>query len=184
MLGWTASFEGQRPVDADGEPVPWMSYAAIHLLKTRLPSEVDVFEYGSGQSTRFFAARARRVVSVEHDADWAAEVARNAPQNVQLMHIPLGDDYVNAGQRVEAGSFDLVVVDGRKRVRCALQGQSLLSSRGVLILDDAERPYYEAASDALQAAGMRRLDCFGLAPGSLRHRVTSFYYRDRNVLGL
>lgn len=181
-IGWTASFEGARPVDADGRPLPWISYPAIHLLKTRLPADARVFEYGSGQSTAFFAERAQRVVSIEHDVAWAAEVRLKAPAHVELIELPLGDDYVDAALRFDAGSFDLVLIDGRKRVRCALQARRLLSPRGVLILDDAQREYYAPVRDALLADGMRMLELYGVAPGSDKHKLTTLYYRDGNLL--
>lgn len=183
-VGWTASFLARRSIDAQGAALPWFSYAAIHLLKTRLPADARVFEYGSGQSTAFFAQRAQRVVSVEHDAAWAAEVRARVPAHVELLEVPLGDAYVDAAQRFEAGSFDVVLIDGRKRVRCALGSRRLLSARGVLILDDAQRDYYAPAREALLGDGMRALELYGVAPGSDRHKLTTFYYRDGNVLGL
>src|SRR3954452_3854394 len=62
----------------DGSPlrdaVPWMPYRVIEALDRWLAPSMSVFEFGSGGSTLFFARRVRRVVTVEHDAQWAALV--------------------------------------------------------------------------------------------------------------
>ncbi|MCF7838005.1 MAG: class I SAM-dependent methyltransferase [Candidatus Marinimicrobia bacterium] len=56
------------------EHFPWVPYEAQVWLDTCLPSDLDVFEWGSGSSTLYFANRARRVVSIEHNPEWYAEV--------------------------------------------------------------------------------------------------------------
>lgn len=183
-IGWSASYKAKRAMDGSGNPLPWFSYAAIHLLKQRLPADARVFEYGSGQSTLFFAARAAQVVSVEHDAAWAGEVQSKLPANARLLHVPLGDDYVQVADRFEPGSFDLVIVDGRKRVRCAEHARRLLSPRGVMILDDAQRTYYAPAYTALRAANFSVLELYGLAPGEHEHKLTTLFYRPGNLFGL
>jgi hypothetical protein len=57
------------------------------------------------------------------------------------------DDYVglpaSLGRR-----FDIIVVDGRKRRRCLLEASRLLTDRGIVILHDAWRSYYQCAFEA------------------------------------
>src|SRR3712207_2933796 len=70
-----------RPVDAKGQPVPWYTYPAIEYVRQLDFSDKEVFEYGSGQSTLFWAQAAKRVVSVEEDEAWHAYVAKKLPAN-------------------------------------------------------------------------------------------------------
>ncbi|MYE81646.1 MAG: hypothetical protein F4X36_07335 [Gammaproteobacteria bacterium] len=42
--GLLRSFRERKPVDAAGEPLPWINYPAIHLLDERLRPEHAVFE--------------------------------------------------------------------------------------------------------------------------------------------
>lgn len=58
------------------ESIPWMTFRAIRWLKSYLGKDMDVFEYGAGGSTLFFARRARTVVSVENDPQWHDIIAR------------------------------------------------------------------------------------------------------------
>jgi hypothetical protein len=55
--------------------VPWMTYKATGWLDGYLRKDMAVFEYGSGGSTVFFANRAHKLVSVEHDAVWHRQVS-------------------------------------------------------------------------------------------------------------
>ena len=47
-------------------------------------------------------------------------------------------------------TFDLVIVDGRHRVRCVLGSKNLVKPGGVLMLDDSQRHYYQEAFNVLK----------------------------------
>src|SRR3954463_2256551 len=68
--GHVKSARRGKCVDVIGNPIPWYTYPAIEYLKQLDFSTKNVFEFGAGQSTLFWAGRARRVVSVEDDAAW------------------------------------------------------------------------------------------------------------------
>lgn len=70
---WYRSLASDRGPMAD--ELPWLALAAIRYLGRRVRGQARVFEYGVGGSTLFFAKRAREVISVEHDPDWARKVA-------------------------------------------------------------------------------------------------------------
>ena len=42
-VGWLHSAKNRQPVNGAGEPIPWYSYAAIHFLENRLPTDLDVW---------------------------------------------------------------------------------------------------------------------------------------------
>lgn len=50
--------------------VPWLVFSSISFLDTWLKKHMQVFEYGSGGSTLYFAQKTARVISVEHDKEW------------------------------------------------------------------------------------------------------------------
>jgi hypothetical protein len=52
------------------EQIPWLTFGAIHFLKKNINDEMNVFEYGSGGSTLFWAKNTKSVVSVEHNREW------------------------------------------------------------------------------------------------------------------
>ena len=69
-VGWFNAFDSQAPVDQDHNPIPWVTYSFIDFIKDRLRKKHSVFEFGSGNSTYFYAKYAGSVVSVEHDKAW------------------------------------------------------------------------------------------------------------------
>ncbi|HKB89981.1 MAG TPA: FkbM family methyltransferase [Opitutaceae bacterium] len=56
------------------DQVPWLTYGAISFLKRILRKEMRIFEYGAGGSTVFFARRAEKIFTCEHDPRWAMKV--------------------------------------------------------------------------------------------------------------
>jgi hypothetical protein len=118
--GWIESRRTKRSVDAEGRPLPWITYGAIDFLTERARETFTVFEFGSGNSTLWWAERVAHVTSVEHDEKWAQRVARRLPGNVTYSYVPLerDGDYCRAAS-ASGETFDIVVVDGRDRVNCA-----------------------------------------------------------------
>ena len=182
-VGWTRSVMEQSIVCRDGSALPWATYSFIEFIGTRLGKNFNVFEYGSGASTAYYAGRVSRVVALEHDSAFAAALRPNLPANVDLWARPLGPGYVNAiAELPELPS--LVSVDGRDRVACVEAARGCLAPDGVLVLDDSERPEYAPACEAMKRYGFKRLDFWGFAPGQVERRCTTVFYRLENVLGL
>lgn len=50
--------------------VPWLVFSCIDFLDEWLKKDMQVFEYGSGGSTLYFAEKVGRIISIEHDAKW------------------------------------------------------------------------------------------------------------------
>jgi hypothetical protein len=62
---------------------------------------------------------------------------------------PLGDAYVKAVQST-GEHYNIIIVDGRNRVKCANFAVDYLTSDGVLILDNSEREWYSKAKELSQ----------------------------------
>ncbi len=183
--GWILSRLRRQSVDATGQPLPWMAYAAIDFLSERVSPGMRVFEFGSGNSTLWWASRVSEVLAVEHDEGWAQRVAERLPPNAEVTHAALepGDDYVEKAAR-SGHSFNVVVVDGRHRVRSALASVGCLAEDGVIVWDNSERTRYERGLDALARQGFRRIRFTGLAPIGTAMTETSILYRRHNCLGI
>lgn len=182
--GYWESVAKKKPCRKDGSPIPWMNYAVIAFLEQRLQPEHQLFEYGSGNSTLFFAARVGSVDSVECDEGWHDYVKDSLPANVSLSLVPKGGpDYVGSiGAKDQR--YDMVIVDAEDRVECMLNAPNHLSDAGVIVLDDSSRPDYVPGVEGLKAQGFKALDFEGLKAGAIRSYRTSIYYRANNCLGL
>jgi predicted O-methyltransferase YrrM len=183
--GFIESVKRKRPCRPDGSPIPWMNYNIISLLEERLGKDVSLFEYGSGNSTLFFANLVGKVVSVECEEGWYREIADSMPENVTLLlHAPFdAEAYVNTVAEQQQ-QFDVIVVDAEERPRCMLKAPEALTERGIILLDDAAREAYQPATSELVERGFRKLDFEGLKPGGIRAYRTTVFYRPGNVLGI
>jgi hypothetical protein len=86
--GWFQSFQSGQSVDASGRPIPWISYAAIDFLERRIPGDAEVFEYGAGNGTLWWAERVARVDAVEHDKSGSSISARNCRRTPMSSMLP------------------------------------------------------------------------------------------------
>ncbi|WP_053405478.1 class I SAM-dependent methyltransferase [Persicobacter sp. CCB-QB2] len=184
--GWTESrFLGQS-INGEGDPIPWFTYPMIHFLSNRITKEHRVFEFGMGNSTRWFAARAKEVVAVDHDKGYFNFISPKLEQlpNVKCaLREDVREGYPNylSGQEED---FDIIVVDGRNRNKCAEKALKSLSARGVIIWDNAEREEYQKGIDHLHEAGFKQLDFSGHAPINFQECVTAIFYRANNCLDI
>lgn len=184
-IGWIRAFEAKAPVDVDGNPIPWVTYSFIDFIKERIRKEHSVFEFGSGNSTLFYAKFAKNVVSVEHDKAWLDKIKATAPANSEMIYSELvyGGEYcrtpLNDGKK-----FDMIIVDGRDRVNCCKNSINALTANGVIVLDDSEREQYSEAVTFLLSKGFKHLSFSGISPGFFYRKSTSIFYKADNCLGI
>ena|SRR5690554_1347836 len=69
-IGWFVAHKHKSSVNGENEPIPWLTYSFIDFLENRLNKEQSVFEFGSGNSTRYFAKKVNHISSLEHDKAW------------------------------------------------------------------------------------------------------------------
>ena len=183
--GWARSHYEGIAVDRLGHPQPWWTLSAIDFIEERLSKDMEVFEYGAGGSTLWLCERVNRVTACEHDSAWYARIASKVPDNGRVLVRALGEKRAYVEAIVTTGRlYDVVVVDGRNRVECAIQAVTALNDHGVLIWDDAQRAQYSRGFAHLHGQGMRRIDFCGVSPGALEKSMTSIFYRDTNCLGI
>lgn len=171
-LGHARSVRRGEPVDRDGNPIPWFTYPAIEYLEQLDFSDKTVFEFGAGNSTRFWCARAMRVVSVEHDPTWHHRVKGHLPTNGEIMLVEAGADYAAAlAQR--ATRFDVIVIDGVERRACCEVAIGRLQPGGLIILDNAD--WHHLCAEYLRSQGLIEVDMTGFGPINGYTWTTSFF---------
>jgi precorrin-6B methylase 2 len=144
---WTPKYVAGRLARAAWESThpdrPWLTRSAVRFLEGWLKPSDLVVEFGAGRSTRWFASRVSRVVSLESDPVWLEKVratlAGDGLENVELV-LESGDAaaYVacvdgTLGTRIA----DVILVDGAHRDHAARWALDHLREGGLLIIDNA-----------------------------------------------
>jgi hypothetical protein len=185
QAGWFESFAHRMPLDATGQPLPWYPYPAIKFLEGRLHSSMRVFEFGSGNSTLWWSARVGSVVSCEHDRQWYEHMRTRLPHNVTYEfadRAPAGN-YEDRAARF-SNEFDIILIDGRDRVQCAMKSVASLKRDGVIVWDNSDRVEYLEGYNFLLDSGFKRLDFWGIGPINSYESCNSIFYRTHNCFGI
>lgn len=183
--GWFESHRQKAAIDREGSPIPWITYPSLTFLDERVKKDFVVFEYGSGNSTLWWAQRSNSVISCEHDPVWYAQVLPRIPQNVELKHIELeyGGAYSSLIKQY-TNMFDVIFIDGRDRVNCVRNSLDALKPDGVLVLDNSDVEGYGPALELMHAQGFKRIDFVGPGPITTMVWRTSVFYRNGNCLNI
>ncbi|MGB4774136.1 MAG: FkbM family methyltransferase [Daejeonella sp.] len=184
-IGWFKAFDTKSPVDKNGDPIPWVTYSFIDFIKERLTKQHHVFEFGSGNSTFFYAKYADKVTSVEHDEAWFQKIVKSKPPNSEMILCELETNGKYSRMPLTRDEkFQIIIVDGRDRVNCCFQCISALTEDGVIVLDDSERDFYNPAVQFLTQQGFKHLPFTGISPGLFYRKSTSVFYKTTNCLGI
>ena len=182
-VSWKNSYLDGFSKDENGDPLPWMSYPAIEYLKENLEKHHEIFEFGCGASTLFFAKKVKKVVGLESNKEWL-EIVKNRIieaklDNVELVFMKdalLSESYEyyakNCGQK-----FDFIIIDSLKRYKSAINSIKALKPGGKIILDDSERDNYAKIFYFFEENGFKKEDFVGIAPAQVRLKRTTVFYK-------
>lgn len=170
-VGWIDSFRAKQAIDAERNPLPWYTYPAIEYIKQFDFSSLEVFEYGSGNSTIFWSKVADKIVSIENNYRWYETVAQKVAQNVELKLIENKDSYIKEIENYTG--FDIVIIDGSYRDECAKVAVKKLNPGGMILLDNAD--WHVAAAKLLRDSDLIQVDMTGLGPINPYVWTTSFF---------
>lgn len=126
--------ENWRTLDADGRLMPWYTRPCLEWLITLPLKKMTVFEYGCGDSSKWFIDNARASSGVDHNERWIPyEDGYWCTQNKV--------EYINSPAHIEGNwdGYEIVVVDGLYRDDCAEYALKCLKKGGYLIADNFEQ---------------------------------------------
>lgn len=150
---------------------PWLAESAIWFIENYLipndeaPLLRKVFEFGSGSSTKWLIDRCEELISVEHDSNWFDNVYDGIRNDILVGRLKYGlynRSYDHVINQFVGSYFDLILIDGRDRVKCIQSSIPKLKSGGWLVLDNSEREYYQRGIDLMK--DWNRIDCKQIRP--------------------
>lgn len=182
--GWFISYRTKTSVDRNGNPIPWCSYPFIKFLEPRLKKSFSVFEYGSGNSTLWYAQRVFDIKAVEHDKEWYEIVKKKLPANASVVYRELDNGIYSRESAAEKKKYNIIIIDGRDRNKCVSESINHLADDGVIIYDNTQVPEYAPSIELLLNSGFRKIDFIGPLPIVAHNNTTTIFYRTGNCLGI
>ncbi len=180
--GWLNSLKVNKPINQELKPVPWYTYPAIEFLENKLDKTFQVFEFGSGNSTLWFSERVCHIVSVENDLKWFSYLEKKLPSNVELYLVEEEDRYAAQILKYPEKSFDIIVIDGINRNKCAELALNALKEDGLIVFDNTDNSSFDEGVKYLSEQGFKRIDFYGLVPSYTYKNCTSILFRDDKFL--
>jgi hypothetical protein len=183
--GWFESFNKKESIDKDGNPIPWCTYSFIKFIEPRLKKHFKVFEYGSGNSTLWYAKRVSFIKSVEHNNKWFDNNSLNYPLNAKVVFRHFNKDNAYANEiNTDDTEYDIIIVDGEDRNNCVYSSINKLSENGIIIFDNTQLLEYTPSIKFILERGFRRLDFEGALPIVAHNNITTIFYRKNNCLNI
>ena len=166
------SYRNWQCVDKDGVPIPWFTYPAIEYLKQLDWREKSVFEYGSGNSSLFFAKRVKNLISVEDDLKWFEANKNKLSANQTIIFADKAIDYIHAIEKSK-NTFDLIIIDGSHRPECTKLALKYLNSNGCILFDNSD--WYPNTCAFLRTQDLIQIDFHGFGPINQYTWTTSLF---------
>lgn len=162
--------------DKLGGPMePWINRKAIDFLEKYLKKDMTIAEFGSGSSTRWFANRVKKLVSIENSERWYEVVKEDIRyyNNIDYLLVELicnqgppyqvidnekkRETYVNIlNSEYQGELFDAIIIDGRLRNKSIIASHLKLKDGGLLLLDNSDRAFYRDACDLIDSLGYKK----------------------------
>ena len=174
----------RRPVDSQGEPIPWYNYSIIDYLNSFDFSSCSVLEYGGGNSSFWWADRCQTLTTVESELDWY-QVLLKLGQDMPNLKFELHSEMESYVGSISSLAPNIVIIDGLYRAECATKIIELEASKleelQLIIFDNSN--WFPGAIKRLSEGlkEFQRVDFSGIGPIVAFPSTTSMFLRKRGL---
>lgn len=171
QMGFRLSADADAGRLGDGTHLPMLSYSLVEYLMGLDLSDFDLLEIGGGDSTVFWTARARSVLTLETNAQWAEVVRRQATgATLEVVSQDTLEQSISALDR----TFGIIVIDpAANRLACARVAPAKLDPGGFILLDNSD--WFPNAAQTLRDAGLIQVDFHDFRPGKPYRATASLF---------
>lgn len=160
------SIKNWNCVDKKENLIAWYTYPALEYLNNIDFSSKSIFEYGSGNSSIYWAQKSKDVISVEHDELWFEKVKSKILKNQVLLFKEDNKEYEESILDMDK-KFDVIIIDGIRRVECSKVIETKLnkdSSDGFMVILDNSDWYKETSKYLRNVLDLIEVDFHGFGP--------------------
>lgn len=164
-------------IDNRNNEIPWYTYPAIEYFNNIDFSEKSIFEYGSGNSSKYWSNKAKKVTSIEDNKEWYEKVKKNINKNQELLLKNDDSEYENSISFLNE-KFDVIIIDGIRRVECSQIIEKFLrvdASEGYMVILDNSDWYKETSKYFRDKLNLIEIDFHGFGPINSYTWTTSIF---------
>jgi len=183
----------RKSVDIKGNPIPMLTYRALAQLSQIDLSQLSILEFGTGQSSLYFAPRVKKLTGVEQNRQWADYVNQNFKKiNPEINHtkIYVCEDIQSfqeiLNSQLLSQYFDIIIIDGvpypgGSRLEAAEFVLKKENRPKLIILDNSDLPLSLEIKNLFHESGYVRIDFVGHSPAAYFMQCTSFLFEPVNT---
>jgi hypothetical protein len=134
--------------------LPYMTNDEIVDLVSYITKDTEMLEIGGGHSTVFLSNIVKKLTTVEHSLVWSKTIKKlmeqnnsdwqmyvvqpNWPQSHPFQPAEQGQfkNYVDFISTLPNNQYDVILIDGRDRIKCSIASIPKLKVGGVLLIHD------------------------------------------------
>jgi hypothetical protein len=182
-----------KSVNKYNKPIPWYTYSCINFIEKIDFSNKNILEFGAGQSTLWWEARAKSVLSFESDRSWFEKINSQKNSNTKIEFIEsIAEIEINSQNNKKIKDYcpDVIIIDGGvDRYKSLKISSEYIKNSGIIIIDNSEG-YYEKEDhykiypmlNFLHEKNYKRVDFYGHAPGVLLTHTTSIFFKSETFI--
>ena len=162
--GQFKSIINKSAVDRYGGPIPWYCYPAIEFLDQFDFSKKKILEFGSGNSTIWWAKKCKQIISIEHDEKYFKYINDKNIKNLKLRLFKERQNYINQKELTDS---DVVIIDGNFRKETILnviKNSNKIKKNNIMIIIDNSHWYLDIIKIMQKKFNYTQLDFFGFCP--------------------
>ncbi len=168
QYGYIESSKKNIPVNNKGEVMPMYTYPCYEWLNSIDWEGANVFEYGTGFSTLWWAEKKVNYYGVEDNKEWYERVKKF---NVQYK--PDYKEYISSIYAADVKGFDVIVIDGQVRFDCVKPAFDKLKDNGIIIFDNSD--WHKQTKKELDKYDLIPIHFHGFKPLHIDSETTSCY---------
>ena len=118
---------------------PCIVYGAKKVLDSIIDNNMLIVEFGSGQSTHWYAKRCQKIISHETSEKWFVKVKQNLLRAGCFNANVIKWDGESISQEIKTLSPDLIIIDGIRRDICVDYATKVAKDSTWIYLDNSDK---------------------------------------------
>ena len=191
-IGWLKSRQLRKPVDAEGSPIPWLTYPSLSFLRAIDSEKMSVIEFGGGASTAWFSQKFKTVLCIESDPGYKADIEQLVGPNTTVLDfsqiVPGPSPFEVPKEILESDEAelpsshredflrrlhflaeslceaDVIVIDGGPRNTYLWLARQYCKTESLIVVDNSDQPYTQMGLSQFSSPEFLKIPFSGLHP--------------------